>query len=140
MLVDELQRTLLGREGDVGDGGKHDDATDHRERLNPEEIVASHDSEIESSGERAAAKGDCSLKPTGAGDSRVSEEFGDAAFVSDRFDDLKFALGLIVHGRQLLGGGSRTKRKKHGRSSEAANLGYFLDLWIVSIAELEQQG
>ena len=48
--VNGAERAFSGRKGDVGNGGKHDDAADHCQRLNPEEAVAGEDAQKEGSG------------------------------------------------------------------------------------------
>ncbi len=65
--VDEPKGSFLSREGDVGDGREHYDAADHRERLQPEEPEACDYTQVEGSGERAAAEGDGTLEPTRTG-------------------------------------------------------------------------
>lgn len=100
MAVDELEGTFLGGEGDVSDGGEHDDAADHGEGLDPEEGVARDDSEVEGAGEGAASEGDGSLKPAGSGDFGVGEKLGDSALIGDGIDDIELVLLAVgvAHG------------------------------------------
>ena len=74
VFVDRLEGTLAGGERHVGDGAQHDDAEDHRDRLQPEHRVASQHAEVERARERPPAEGDRALQPAGAGELRVQRE------------------------------------------------------------------
>ena len=64
--------------------------------MDPEEVIPGYDAQIQSAGERSSTEGDGTLKPTGAGDFGVAEEFSGRAFVFDLFDDVEFALILVL--------------------------------------------
>ncbi len=66
MLVDRLERTLLGRQGDIADRTEHHDAQDQHQRLQPQQVVTGDHAQVKTAAQRAATQGDCTLQPARA--------------------------------------------------------------------------
>lgn len=114
MLVDHLERALLGGKGHVSNGREHDNAANHGKRLNPEKIISSYDSQIKGSSQGSSTQSNGSLQPAGAGNFGVSEEFSKRPLVLHLFDDIQFALVLVFFAHvwmSLVNGGAVEKEK-----------------------------
>ena len=90
VFVDRLEGTLAGGERHIGDGAQHDDAEDHRDRLQPEHRVAGQHAEVERARERPAAEGDRALQPAGAGELGVDGEGRERTLGARVFDPREF--------------------------------------------------
>lgn len=98
VAVDGMEGAVASGEGDVGDGGEHDDAANHGEGLDPHGAEAGGAAEKEGASEGAAAEGDGALQPAGAGEFGVGEEFFGGRGIGDGVDGGEFAFVLVGHG------------------------------------------
>ncbi|MEZ5278489.1 MAG: hypothetical protein R3F07_19055 [Opitutaceae bacterium] len=79
VLADRLKGGSPVEKFDVADRAEHDDAEDHRERLQPEHVGPGEDAEIEASGEGSAPERDGTLQPAGSRQAKVGRDGGTPA-------------------------------------------------------------
>ena len=96
MLVDRPKRFLAGGEGHISDRAEHDDAHDHRQRLEPQQAVTAQHAEIQAAGQRSAAERDGAGNPARTGKAKVDAIATDWAFCLGLGQKLPFLLNLIV--------------------------------------------
>ncbi len=97
MLIDTAQRPLTRRERDVGNRAHHDDAQDHRQRLEPHEAEAHQDTEVQTRRQRATAQRDAALKPARTGQLHEDPKESPPPFRTRIDDHLPILLDARVH-------------------------------------------
>ena len=104
VAVDGVEGTVASGEGDVSDGGQHDDAADHGEGLDPHRTEAGGATEEESACEGASSEGDGALEPTGTRELGVGEELLSSWGVGDGLNGSEFAVVLrLAHEEPVVG-------------------------------------
>ncbi len=78
----------------MGNCPEHDDAAQHREWLQPKELVTTNDAQVERADERATTEGDRCLHPAWAGQFCVASQSAEEATALDGLDLFDVVLHL----------------------------------------------